>query len=183
MYFKQWVTKQILQKLSALPQWFRWTHHNEGNSHCEECLRLDGCWFEGDNTPIIPHHPHCHCTLDPIDHSLVEANATTLSDYSKFDPYLFNTKNGYTHNKEKLFQKWGYSVIDAPWLQSEIEKQALEKYLIGDYSLGKLNKEGQRISIRVTIPNRNGIADISFITGWMLYPSGKLRLTTPYGGK
>ena len=102
MYFKRWVTKQILQKLSSLPLWVCWTHHNEGNTHCEDCLRLDGCWFEGDNTPIIPHHPHCHCTLDPIDYSLVEANAAAYSDYSKFDPYLFNTKNGYTHNSDGL---------------------------------------------------------------------------------
>ena len=183
MYFKRWVTKQILQKLSSLPLWVCWTHHNEGNTHCEDCLRLDGCWFEGDNTPISPHHPHCHCTLDPIDYSLVEANAAAYSDYSKFDPYLFNTKNGYTHNKEKLFQKWGYSVTDAPWLQKEIEKQALEQYLLGNYVLGKLDIRGQRLSIRITIPNRNASTDVSFLTGWMLKPGGKLKLNTPYGGK
>ena len=183
MYIKQWISKQILQKLSALPIWVRWTHHNEGSSHCEECLSLDGCWFLGNNVPIAPHHPHCHCTLDPVDCSLVESNVATYSDYGKFDPYLFNTRNGYTHNKEKLFAKWGYTVEDAQWLQAEIEKQAREKYLSGDYELGKLNGRGQRISIRIVIPNRNGVTNVSFLTGWMVKPDGKIRLVTPYGGK
>ena len=183
MYIKWQATKQVLQKLSTLSMWFRWSHHNEGNSHCEECLRLDGCWFRGDNVPVIPHHPHCHCTLDPIDYSLVNANATAYSDYGKFDPYLFNTKKQYTHNKEKLFQKWGYSATDAHWLQKEVERQALEKYLLGNYVLGKLDNRRQRLSIRITIPNRNTLTDVSFLTGWMLKPSGKLKLNTPYGGK
>ena len=91
--------------------------------------------------------------------------------------------HGYTHNKEKLFAKWGYTVEDAQWLQAEIEKQAREKYLSGEYKLGKLNEQGQRISIRITIPNRNGITNVSFLTGWMVEPGGKLRLNTPYGGK
>lgn len=69
------------------------------------------------------------------------------------------------------------------WLQKELERQALEKYLTGDYTLGKLDRYGQRISIRVTIPRKKGIGDVSFITGWMAEPNGKLRLTTPYGGK
>ena len=72
---------------------------------------------------------------------------------------------------------------DSKWLQGEIEKQGLNKYISGDYKLGKLNKEGQRISIRVEIPRKNTLETVSFITGWMVYPSGKILLTTPYGGK
>ena len=30
---------------------------------------------------------------------------------------------------------WGYTVDDARWLQAEIEKQALEKYIAGEYTL------------------------------------------------
>ena len=58
--------------------------------------------------------------------------------------------------KEKLFLEWGYTVEDALWLQSEIERQAHEKYLSGDYVLGKLDKNGQRIDIRITIGRRDG---------------------------
>ena len=77
----------------------------------------------------------------------------------------------------------GIYVEDARWLQAEIERQAREQYIAGDYTLGKLNWNGQRISIRVTIPRKDGTGDVSFITGWMVEPNGKLRLTTPYGGK
>ena len=72
---------------------------------------------------------------------------------------------------------------DASWLQKEIERQARDKYISGEYQLGKLNIQGQRISIRITIPRRDNGEDASFITGWMVYPNGQLRLTTPYGGK
>jgi len=49
--------------------------------------------------------------------------------------------------------------------------------------LGKLDIRGQRINIRVTIPRKDGSGDVSFITGWMVLPNGKLKLNTPYGGK
>ena len=74
-------------------------------------------------------------------------------------------------------------VLDAGWLQAEIERQAKERYIAGKYTLGKLNWNGQRISIRVIIPRRDGTGEVSFITGWMVEPGGKLRMTTPYGGK
>lgn len=111
------------------------------------------------------------------------ASASAYSDYRKFDPYLFNTPGTYTHTKEKLFAQWGYTVADARWLQAEMERQAKEKYPAGNYTLGKLNKDGQRISIRIEIPRKIGNGTVSFISGWMVEPNGKLRLTTPYGGK
>lgn len=166
-----------------LPNWVQWSHHSEGKTHCEECLKLDGCWFQKEKAPPCPHHPFCHCTLEPIDHDFVLANAVAHSDYGKFDPYLFNTAGIYPHNKEKLFKAWGYTVDDAKWLQAEMERQGLEKYAAGDYQLGKLNDKGQRISIRITIPRRDNGEKVSFLTGWMVLPSGKIRLTTPYGGK
>ena len=110
-------------------------------------------------------------------------NASTYIDYRKFDPYLFNTNGRQTHNKEILFKEWGYTVEDARWLQAEIERQAREKYISGEYALGRLNWNGQRISIRITIPRKDGSGEVSFITGWMVEPNGKLRLTTPFGGK
>lgn len=85
--------------------------------------------------------------------------------------------------KNRAFESWGYSVSDPIWLKNEIEKQALKKYLSGDYTLGKLDKRGQRINIRVTIPRKDGSVSVSFITGWMIMPNGKLKLNTPYGEK
>jgi hypothetical protein len=110
-------------------------------------------------------------------------SAAAKSQYSKFVPYLFNTTGIYTHTKEKLFAQWGYTVEDAKWLQVEMERQALEKYLSGEYTLGKLNDKGQRISIRIEIPRKTGEGTVSFESGWMVYPNGLIQLTTPYGGK
>lgn len=133
--------------------------------------------------PEIPLHDRCHCYTESIPYNQVLAEAKSESDYSKFDPYLFNRDNKYTHNKEKLFEKWGYTIDDAKWLQAEIERQGREKYIAGEYTLGVLNHNGQRISIRVSIPRKDTGESISFITGWMLYPDGRIKLTTPYGGK
>lgn len=182
MYFKRWSPAHTLWKSTAL-HWVQWIHHSEGKTHCSECLMLDGCFFQQGKAPPCPHHPYCHCTLEEVGDTVVWANVFAYSDYSKFDPYLFNTQGKYPHTKEKLFALWGYTVEDAPWLQTEMERQAKEKYLRGDYTLGKLNKDGQRICIRIEIPRKSGNGTVSFISGWMAEPNGKLRLTTPYGGK
>lgn len=182
MYMKQW-TGMLYPRKSNEPRWVRWVHHSEGSSHCQECLVLDGCLFLESKAPPWPHHPNCHCTLEPVDYAMVLLSASADSDYSKFDPYLFNTQGKYPHTKEKLFASWGYDVKDARWLRAEMERQAEEKYATGNYMLGKLNKDGQRISIRIEIPRKNGTGVVSFLSGWMVYPNGKLRLTTPYGGK
>ena len=114
---------------------------------------------------------------------LIKKVRDTYSDYSKFDPYLFNTTGAYPHTKEKLFKEWGYTVHDAKWLQAEMERQAREKYVSGEYELGKLNAFGQRISIIIEIPNKANGGTIAFISGWMVRPNGEISLTTPYGGK
>jgi hypothetical protein len=94
--------------------------------------------------------------LEPVDYAVVLLSISADSDYGKFDPYLFNTQGRHPHGKEKLFAQWGYTVEDARWLQAEMERQAREKYLAGDYKLGKLDERGQRISIRIEIPRKDG---------------------------
>ena len=183
MYYKQSTGAVIARKSIDNASWVKWVHHSQGPNCCQECLKLDGCLFLETKAPIWPHHPNCHCTLDPVDYSMVLLVASVHCDFGKFDPYLFNTQGRHPHGKEKLFHDWGYTVADARWLQTEMEKQAREKYLAGDYKLGKLNKEGQRISILIEIPRRNGDGTVSFISGWMVRPDGLLRLITPYGGK
>lgn len=128
-----------------------------------------------------PHILSLH--IDPILIPLLSATLQHLAAYSKFDPYLFNTRGEHPHGKDKLFHEWGYTVVDAFWLQKEIERQAREKYVSGNYELGRLNFAGQRISIRIEIPRRNGDGTVSFISGWMVEPTGEIRLTTPYGGE
>ena len=144
---------------------------------------LDGCWFLKEKTPRWPHHPFCHCILEDIPYNDVLTKATSDSAYSKFDPFLFNTNGTYSHGKEKMFKDWGYSVSDSNYLRTEFIKQALDKYISGNYELGKLDNKGQRISIRVEIPRKDQDGTVSFITGWMVRSNGHIQLATPYGGK
>ncbi len=171
------------EKTPAAPKWNKWIHRNLSDNHCPECLMLDSCWFQREKTPKWPHHPFCHCILEDIPYNDVLTKTTSDSAYSKFDIYLFNTEGRYSDTKKHLFESWGYTVEDGKWLQSEINKQGLEKYISGNYVLGKLNKDGQRISIRIEIPRKDKTEKVSFITGWMAYPNGHIQLTTPYGGK
>ena len=82
-----------------------------------------------------------------------------------------------------MFKDWGYSVSDSNYLRTEFIKQALDKYISGNYELGKLDNKGQRISIRVEIPRKDQDGTVSFITGWMVRSNGHIQLATPYGGK
>lgn len=62
-----------------------------------------------------------------------------------------------------------------------MERQALEKYLAGDYELGDLDEWGQRINIQIEIPRRDKEGTVTYMSGWMARPNGQLQLATPYG--
>lgn len=170
------------EQLPEAPKWNKWLHRNLSDNHCEECLMLHECWFENEKTPKWPHHPFCHCVLEDISYNDVLTKSSVDSAYSKFDPYLFDIKGEYGHGKDKLFKSWGYSVKDSQYLKSEIERQGLEKYISGEYTLGKLNDKGQRISITIEIERKDKNSTVTFLSGWMVYPNGHIQLTTPYGG-
>ena len=163
------------------PEWNVWIHRNTGKTHCELCLKLHECWFAKEKTPKWPHHPFCHCIFVDIPYVNVMYNCTSNAAYSKFDPYLFNTNGSYSHHKEDMFISWGYTVEDSNWLKAEIERQGLQKYINGKYTLNKLDCNGQRINIRVEIPRKDGSGTVSFITGCMVRPDGHIQLATPYG--
>lgn len=167
----------------AVPNWVEQIHISKGMTHCETCLKLDKCWFVDENKPLLPQHPYCHCTVNPFPLSRVLNETTAGCLLSKFDPYLFDPDKVYRHGKGIMFESWGYSIADSEWLRKEFERQALEKYTAGQYALGKLNKDGQRISIQMELPRKDKAGTVSFITGWMVYPDGHIQLTTPYGGK
>ncbi len=167
----------------AIQPWVEWKHVTMGKTHCPACLKLDKCWFVKANMPKIPQHELCHCKADPKSTRTVLREATANSAYSKYDPYLFNTTGTYHHTKEVLFRGWGYTVSDALWLKNEIERQGLEKYKAGNYILNKLDHNGQRINIIVTIPRKDRSGVVTFTTGWIVYPSGHIQLATPYADK
>ena len=164
-----------------LPHWIEWKHISKGRTHCPTCLRLDGCWFKEDNKPKLPHHAFCHCTAFPLPLSQVLNNTTSQCDIRKFSEYIFNPKYD-ANGKRALYEGWGYSIRDSETLKKAFEEKALEKYMDGQYVLGRLNEQGQRISITIELERKDRPGTVQIITGWMVYPDGHIRLTTPLGG-
>ena len=122
-----------------------------------------------------------HVAIIVSNYEMLNQKLTAISTNSTH--IYSNRDNKYSRGKEKLFAQWGYTIEDAKWLQAEIEKQGRNKYISGDYTLGKLDLWGQRINIRIELQRRDTNDTISFNTGWMLKPDGKIVLNTPYGGK
>ena len=96
----------------------------------------------------------------------------------KFNKYVF--VSSLIDDKKQLFELWGYYIMDSEYLRQEFIKQAKLADSVGDYELGLLNEYGQRISIVITLKRKEYV---TFRSGWMVYPNGKIVLTTPYGRK
>ena len=64
-------------------------------------------------------------------------------------------------------------------MQEQCATQAFAKYANGEYELGKLDDFGQRITIIAELPRRTGnyTAPLTFETGWMVFPYGKIILS------
>ena len=174
--------------------WVQWVHEGtrpaESNAeksanvikgtlskHCAMCLNLNGCCFVIDKCPPKPLHPNCHCyTID-----IPSITAKAECPIEKFTKYVFVPS--LIDDKKQLFELWGYDIMDSQYLQQEFIKQAKLAYSVGDYELGLLNDFGQRIKIEITLTKKNKNEYTTFVSGWMVYPDGKIILTTPYGGK
>jgi len=145
--------------------------------HCAKCINLNGCCFPTNNRPEYPLHPNCHCKVEPVSNLSFEAE----SSIDKFQKFIFDpVKN---KGKKELFESWGYDIIDSQWLQEEYCRQAQEKYAKGKFTLNLLDEFGQRINIEISLPRKNGKGEVTFMSGWMVYPDGKIQLVTPYGDK
>ena len=184
------VSNYVKKTLQA--KWVKWVHHatkpaesSEEKSanvikgiiskHCAICLNLNGCCFVKDKCPTKPLHPNCHC--DTI--NIYPITATIESPIAKFTKYVFVSSA--VDDKKQLFELWGYGIMDSEYLQQEFIKQATLAYSVGDYELGLLNEYGQRINITITLKRKNKNEYVTFRSGWMVYPNGKIVLITPYG--
>ena len=85
------------------------------------------------------------------------------------------------YSKKALLEKWGYSIYDADFLKSEIEKQAQLAIQCGEYELDVLDGYGQRIDTVIHLKRKDTGEDVTFVAGWMVYPDGEIVLVTPYG--
>jgi len=118
------------------PTFVMWHVSDFAQTHCAACEALDGCRFTTQNVPPRPQHPFCQCWVEPIPLEAMMDEADAGSLFTKFNPYLFDPDSFYGHGKQVLFEGWGYSIEDSEWLQQEFERQALEKYVAGQYTLG-----------------------------------------------
>ena len=150
--------------------------------HCEECTALSGCYFvksllpqnKGEGKGLL--HDSCHCYLTNRE----KPKFIAFCDIRKFENYVFSDK--YKDNgKIQLFKSLGFKVSDSNLLKQEFECQAEREYKSGNYTLGKLDRYGQRINISIIITNKNG-RQVEFVSGWMIHPLGLITCNTPLGG-
>jgi len=126
-------------------------------------------------------HPNCKCRIIPVSAPEKE-EIEALCDIRKFNEYIFAAK-GIENGKIKLFSSWGYTINHSEMLKDEFEKQAAQQYALGEYQLGKLNCEGQRINIKIELWSTDLNKIVNFVSGWLVLPNRGIKCTTPYGGK
>ncbi len=164
------------------------------NPHCALCVSVNNCYFknEEDKKPIefnygkyslnqIPflnrglYHPHCHCKKIAISKPNYQELQLLINDGKKM--YLFSDKLGI--------------IIYMGYKESEKEKfyNAFEYYVKYAFSQGKYykrmhDKYGFRINIQVEMPGANEKASeiFKFNSGFTIFPNGKLKINTPFGG-
>lgn len=192
------LAKEKALSLYGNSKWVKWVHEGalEANTsiektinitlavlslwkHCPICFNLHGCCFPKNNMPNFPLHPRCHCITVEIGGIYAQA----LCGIEKFEKYVFNSDKNKNRGKKHLFESWGYDIIDSQWLQEEFCRQAREKYEAGDFQLDFLNNYGQRINIEIVLPRKDKIGTVKFLSGWLVYPNGVIRLTTPFAAK
>lgn len=166
--------------LRQISNWIEWKHISRGLTHCPVCLSLDKCWFVDSNKPTLPQHEYCHCTTKSISSPEPEVTAFADCPIDKFTKYIFSDKYAW-NGKRTLFESLGFTIKDAQQLKEKFEKEAVNKYTEGEYTLGKLDSNGQRINIEVEI-ERDGKTPVKFISGWMVRPKGVITNNTPLGG-
>ncbi|MBE7082535.1 MAG: hypothetical protein E7378_02505 [Clostridiales bacterium] len=173
--FNQWIEWEHFA-IPNKPQWFREILRNIMAlfQHCMVCTVLDGCYFVDNNCPPQPLHMRCECKKRKILLTKVKQKANAICDITKFTEYIFDENR--SKGKNKIFNELGFTKDDSLFLQQEFCKQALKQYLLGNYKLKNLDKRGQRLAIPINLNNK------TFYSGWILYPEGLIRNTTPFGG-
>lgn len=140
---------------------------------CKICVAINKTIFKNNNKPDEKQHPFCKCKQVPT-----ELNEVALDfPMKKIKDYLFV-------KKVDLMRSMGYIIEDAEEIYGVIAESVKREFLNGKYALGKLDQNGQRVSIAVEITgkrDKNGRI-YRFISGWMAYPNGKLHNNTPFSG-
>lgn len=185
-------TGELANKAAAV-QWVKWVHpytepaysnpEKHANvlkvavirAHCAKCLNMNGCCFAEDKCPKSPLHENCHCRVEHVD----SLEITVECPIEKISVYIFNPTE--PNGKKKIFTDRGFSIADSAGLKRELERQAYNAYISGNYVLHDFDDYGQRINIVIVLKCPNG-ETIKFISGWLVYPNGKIANSTPCRG-
>ncbi len=146
---------------------------DDGITHtCALCVALNRTVFKNDNKPDY-YHPFCKCEQKPT----APPEPTLDFPMRKIKDYLFV-------KKEELMRSMGYLPEDADEVYALLGEGAKKEYAEGNYKLGFFNEHGQRISITLRMKGKRDKLGKSFdvVTGWMVYPYGKLHNNTPISG-
>ncbi len=104
-----------------------------------------------------------------------------IAPIEKFRDYVL--KPGADQGKLQVFASLGYTQEDAEQLVIIYEKQATEQYIQGNYSLGKQDMHGQRITIEIILEANNASGQRSYLSsGWMIVDADTIKLNTPFTG-
>jgi hypothetical protein len=114
--------------------------------------------------------------------ALGEGAEAAAVDPAKFSDYIF--KEGADHGKDAIFRSYGYGPGDSEELAETYRTQAATQYADGNYTLGKLDQYGQRITVDIRLQGQGVAAGRSTIVkaGFMIDPDGSIRLITPFAG-
>ena len=101
-------------------------------------------------------------------------------DIAKFESYALVPGQP----KSEVFRSLGYEREDASVLAEIYLQQARIKYATGQYASRAANEFGKPITMDIQVPGK-GVAlgrTGNFKTGWLVEPSGNIRLVTPFSG-
>lgn len=126
--------------------------------------------FKNANKPEY-YHPNCKC----VNKEQLNPEFSVIFDPRKMT-YVFNDVN-----KCKMVRTMGYIPEDAEEMRSNISRLVISGFSKGEYKLGKLNENGQHISVFYNIPGKRDCSDISYrcIAGCVAWPNGKILVATP----
>lgn len=171
--------EKLLRNFLSLKEddWIEWIA--QPNDWQDSCDKFNGCYFIVKQMPKYPQHPNCQCKLQKIAKPIPNITANAVADIRKFTEYLFSDK--YNNGKKELFENWGHTKKDSEFLQQYYISQALQKYCNGDYTFKGLGQYYAKIELTIELSVKNGkIQKIK--TGWILYPKGEIKLSTPFTG-
>jgi hypothetical protein len=148
---------------------------DEGTDTCALCVALNHTVFWNKKKPKY-YHIGCKCWHE----STAQPNVSLDFPLEKITDYLLSE----SHNKLALMRSMGYDKQDADELYSIIAENAKDKYLKGEYDLGELTKNGQQLNIVLLLKGKGAKAAKTYplVTGWMVYPYGKLHNNSPFSG-